>query len=159
MIELKFYRDDEYVYINNPDGTTKRVVIEDFEAMFDVDTAELPTYTSSDAGKVLVVNNDGTGLEWGEGGSTVLIVECEVVEDTAHNATIYTLNKTWKEIHDAYLNGSVIVNENGFYCAVLQCYAIDDTDYGVSYTSGGGGVDLQTNSEQGYPTFTSTHPK
>lgn len=32
MIELKFYRDDEYVYINNPDGTTKRVAIEDFES-------------------------------------------------------------------------------------------------------------------------------
>lgn len=32
MIEMKFYRDDEYVYINNPDGTTKRVPIEDFES-------------------------------------------------------------------------------------------------------------------------------
>ena len=32
MIELKFYRDDEYVYINNPDGTTKRVAVEDFES-------------------------------------------------------------------------------------------------------------------------------
>lgn len=68
MIELKFYRDGEYVYINNPDGTTKRVAIEDFENTFNVDTAELPSYTSSDAGKVLVVNNDGTGLEWAEGG-------------------------------------------------------------------------------------------
>ena len=68
MIELKFYRDYEYVYINNPDGTTKRVTIEDFENTFNVDTAELPTYTSSDAGKVLVVNSDGTGLEWAEGG-------------------------------------------------------------------------------------------
>ena len=34
MIELKFYRDDEYVYINNPDGTTKRATIEDFEKVF-----------------------------------------------------------------------------------------------------------------------------
>lgn len=73
MIELKFYRDDEYVYINNPDGTTKRVAIEDFEAIFDVDTAELPAYTSSDAGKVLVVNSDGTGLEWGEASSLAVV--------------------------------------------------------------------------------------
>lgn len=88
--------------------------------------------------------------------SILLIVECEVTEDTAHNSTIYTLNKTWKEIHDAYLNGSVVVNENGYYCAVLQCYVADDTYYGVSYTSTGGSIDLETNSEQGYPTFIST---
>lgn len=74
MIEMKFYRDDEYVYINNPDGTTKRVAIEDFEDMFDVDTAELPAYTSSDAGKVLAVNSNGTGLEWDEGGGGVQIL-------------------------------------------------------------------------------------
>lgn len=71
MIELKFYRDGEYVYINNPDGTTKRVAIEDFEDMFDVDTAELPAYTSSDAGKVLAVNSNGTGLEWDESGGGI----------------------------------------------------------------------------------------
>lgn len=74
MIELKFYRDDEYVYINNPDGTTRKVPIEDFESVFDVDTSELPAYTSSDAGKVLTVNNDGTGLEWGESGGGVEII-------------------------------------------------------------------------------------
>lgn len=34
MIEMKFYRDDEYVYLNNPDGTTKRATIEDFEKVF-----------------------------------------------------------------------------------------------------------------------------
>lgn len=32
MIEMKFYRDDEYVYINNPDGTTRKVTIEGFES-------------------------------------------------------------------------------------------------------------------------------
>ena len=52
MIELKFYRDDEYVYINNPDGTTRKVAIEDFEGAFDVDTSELPAYTSSDKGVI-----------------------------------------------------------------------------------------------------------
>lgn len=33
MIKVTFYRDGEYVYINNPDGTTKRMTIADFESM------------------------------------------------------------------------------------------------------------------------------
>ena len=33
MIKMTFYRDGEYVYINNPDGTTKRMTITDFESM------------------------------------------------------------------------------------------------------------------------------
>ena len=71
MIPLKFYRDDEYVYINNPNGVTKKMTIAEFEDAFEADTSELPSYTSSDAGKVLAVNSGGTGLEWAEssGGS------------------------------------------------------------------------------------------
>lgn len=33
MIPLNFYRDDEYVYYNNPNGITKKMTIADFEAM------------------------------------------------------------------------------------------------------------------------------
>ena len=103
MIELKFYRDDEYVYINNPDGTTKRVAIEDFEAMFDVDTSELPAYTSSDAGKVLVVNNDGTGLEWGESG-----IEHKTITATLAN------------------NFTALANSNNFILADMLSFKDDD---------------------------------
>lgn len=33
MIPLKFFRDKTHVYVNNPDGTTKKMSIADFEAM------------------------------------------------------------------------------------------------------------------------------
>ena len=71
MIPLKFYRDDEYVYYNNPNGITKKMTIADFEAVFNADASELPTYTSSDGGKVLTVNSGGTGLEWSEESSDI----------------------------------------------------------------------------------------
>lgn len=33
MIEIKFYRDDEYVYYNNPNGITRKMTIAEFEAL------------------------------------------------------------------------------------------------------------------------------
>ena len=51
MIELKFYRDDEYVYYNNPNGITKKITIADFEAVM-----------------------NGTGGGGGETGGGVLVV-------------------------------------------------------------------------------------
>lgn len=95
MIPLNFYRDDEYVYYNNPNGITKKISIADFESMMsgeselpeyssssqgkvlsvdsdgDLEWAslppdELPAYSSSDADKVLTVNDAGTGVEWAE---------------------------------------------------------------------------------------------
>lgn len=33
MIEMKYYRDNEYVYINNTDGITKKISIADFEGV------------------------------------------------------------------------------------------------------------------------------
>lgn len=95
MIPLNFYRDDDYVYYNNPNGITKKMTIADFESMMsneselpeyssssqgkvlsvdsdgDLEWAslppdELPAYSSSDGGKVLAVNSGGTGVEWDE---------------------------------------------------------------------------------------------
>lgn len=70
MIPLKFYRDDEYVYYNNPNGITKKMSIADFEALFSEGgvSSDIPTYDSSDSGKILTVNSGGTGLEWSEKG-------------------------------------------------------------------------------------------
>ena len=107
MIPLKFYRDDEYVYINNPDGTTKRVPIEDFESVFDVDTAELPAYTSSDGGKVLTVNNDGTGLEWGEIASIDYLYPITIGYD--EQTYSYTVDKTYAEILSAMDSGKFCI--------------------------------------------------
>lgn len=33
MIPVRFYRDDDYIYFNNPDGLTKKIPISDFEAI------------------------------------------------------------------------------------------------------------------------------
>ena len=62
MIPLKFYRDDNYVYYNNPNGITKKMSIADFEALMGGE-CELPTYSSSNSGEVLAVDSDGD-LEW-----------------------------------------------------------------------------------------------
>lgn len=62
MIPLNFYRDDDYVYYNNPNGITKKMTIADFESMMS-NESELPEYSSSSQGKVLSVDSDGD-LEW-----------------------------------------------------------------------------------------------
>lgn len=107
MIPLNFYRDDEYVYINNPDGTTKRVPIEDFENTFNADTAELPAYTSSDAGKVLTVNSGGTGVEWGEIASIDYLYPVTVTYNSETDS--YTLDKTYNEILGALNAGKYVI--------------------------------------------------
>lgn len=58
MISLNFYRDDEYVYYNNPNGITKKMAIAEFEAIMSGDSV-LPEYSSSSQGKVLSVDSDG----------------------------------------------------------------------------------------------------
>ena len=62
MIPLKFYRDDNYVYYNNPNGITKKMSIADFESLMS-NESELPEYSSSNQGDVLSVDSDGD-LEW-----------------------------------------------------------------------------------------------
>lgn len=62
MIPLKFYRDDEYVYYNNPNGITKKMTIAEFESMMSGESG-LPAYSSSNDGEVLSVDSDGD-LEW-----------------------------------------------------------------------------------------------
>lgn len=62
MIPLKFYRDDNYVYYNNPNGITKKMSIADFESIMNRES-ELPEYSSASQGKVLSVDSDGD-LEW-----------------------------------------------------------------------------------------------
>ena len=107
MIKMTFYRDDEYVYINNPDGTTKKMSIADFESVFGADTSELPAYTSADSGKVLTVNNDGTGLEWGEIASIDYLYPVTVTYNSETDS--YTLDKTYNEILGALNDGKYVI--------------------------------------------------
>ena len=103
MIEMKFYRDDEYVYINNPDGTTKRVPIEDFEAVMS-GKSELPTYSSTNSGEVLSVDSDGD-LEWTRvsGGTSI-----PVFSATWNGETLVT-EDSFSTIFNAYRESGIVI--------------------------------------------------
>ena len=83
---------DKYLHTNASTGAVEWSAVED----------ELPAVTSSDKDKYLHTNDSTGALEWAEGGSGGGGL---VVTDTAG-----TLDKTWQEIHDAMLNGIVMVN-------------------------------------------------
>lgn len=64
MIPLNFYRDDNYVYYNNPNGITKKMTIADFEAMMSGEGgSDIPEHSSSNQGEVLSVDANGD-LVW-----------------------------------------------------------------------------------------------
>lgn len=121
MIPLNFYRDDDYVYYNNPNGITKKMTIADFEAVFDADSSELPSYTSSDGGKVLTVNSGGTGLEWGEVSGDIQIRFTDNISETT---TIIPIS--YNEIKNAVLSGKAV--------RLVQPYEEDDSEYYTVYT-------------------------
>lgn len=89
----------------------------------------------------------------GGGGGSVLIVE-----GTWDNS-ILTLNKTWKEIHDAVLAGSMVVYNrelregyiltSGVYC----CNNAHDSDDSYSVVFGEGDIRFTASSETGYPMY------
>lgn len=88
----------------------------------------------------------------GGGGGSVLIVE-----GTLDNSLL-TLNKTWKEIHDGLLGGSVVVykqeqHEAYIYTSgVYGCTQVydDEGSYTVDF---GNSLSLVTSSETGYPSY------
>lgn len=139
MIPLKFYRDDDYVYYNNPNGITKKMAIADFESIFDVDASELPAYTSSDAGKVLTVNSGGTGLEWGEVGGDLQI---SFTGDISEAST--SINISYNEIKNAVLSGKAVrlvqppeAEGSEFYSVyTLATFEEDDGTYYATFTCG-----------------------
>lgn len=86
----------------------------------------------------------------GGGGGSVLIVE-----GTWDNS-ILTLNKTWKEIHDAVLAGSVVLYKeepHGGYIITSGVYGCTQVyDEGGSYmVNFGNSLSFVTSSETGYP--------
>ena len=114
---------------------------------------ELPKVTSTDNGDVLtVVEGKWEKAVPGGGGGSVLIVE-----GTLDNSLL-TLNKTWKEIHDGLLGGSVVVykqeqreayiHTSGVY-GCTQVYD-DDGSYTVDF---GKSISFTTSSETGYPSY------
>lgn len=124
MIPVRFYRDDEYVYYNNPNGITKKMTIADFEAVFNADTSELPTYTSSDGGKVLTVNSGGTGLEWSENSGSGVESYPYVVDDV--NQTEY-FDITYQQALNHFNNGELF-----FLYGTEDTYELNEYIYPVS---------------------------
>lgn len=84
MIPMKFYRDDEYVYINNPDGTTKKVAIEDFES---------------------AISGEGGG---GSGFAT-MVVNVTASFNPDNGYTITNVDADVADIKTAFLEGSFIL--------------------------------------------------
>lgn len=99
----------------------------------------------------------------GGGGGGVLDVTCSVEQGT-HGETTYTLNKTWKEIHDAFTAGTIVtvLRDNGTYWVndiVLYVggQTVDErTEYSVAFGGGYDVISLMTETETGYPTYTRT---
>lgn len=64
MIPLRFFRDKSHVYVNNPDGTTIKMSIAEFESMLNGEGgSDIPEHTSSNQGEVLSVDANGD-LVW-----------------------------------------------------------------------------------------------
>lgn len=67
--------------------------------------SDLPTVTAEDNGDVLTVVEGEWAKAAPSGGKTLLISETCVSED---DYIYHTLNKTWREIHDAISNGYLV---------------------------------------------------
>ena len=85
MIPLNFYRDDEYVYYNKPNGITKKMTIADFES---------------------VMNGGGSG----GGGDALPILAINVVENES-NELVYTVRS--KDFTDLPPIVEIQLYENG----------------------------------------------
>ena len=77
------------------------------------------------------LNHLEQGVESAQGGG-VLIIEESVTESST--ATTYTLNKTWQEIHDAMISGTIcLVHQVGLnfegYLSVSSCAVQNDEYY------------------------------
>ena len=122
MIPLNFYRDDNYVYYNNPNGITKKMSIADFEDMLNGSGGDLPEHSSSNQGDVLSVDANG-GLVWKTlppQSDEIFIVHKLYNTETS----IYSLDKTFTEICNAISDGKLVITfesfeeDNTFYGAV-----------------------------------------
>ena len=109
---------------------------------------ELPAVTASDAGKVLAVNNSGVWVAANpSAGGGVLVV----------TDTDGTLDKTWQEIKDAMLVGSVVIDRsNQLATDIVYVGRVFFTSFGgdkYSVYTDGDANHYDTSSASGYPTL------
>lgn len=125
--------------------------------------SDLPEYSAAEAGKVLAVDSEGTGLEWSEiqgGGGSPLIVNITTQDDI-----VYTMDKTFSEILTAYLSSGVVfksTTEDGYIMTDVRVIAAYMNDYGIDIsdivTFNEPSVYFSCSSENGYPTYDTGSP-
>ena len=105
----------------------------------------LPPVTASDAGKVLSVNNSGVWVaQTPASGGGVLVLHD--VDDT--------LDKTWQEIHDAFVAGSVRIQKGtNIYNVKTVGYSSREGSYGLACDEYSSLRAYDTDSASGYPTL------
>ena len=91
-------------------------------------------------------------------GGGVFIVGVEKSSPPVGNTgSIYTLNKTWKEIYDAFEGGQIVIcreSKDGVTTdSIISSIIIDDFNgsYSVAFSQAVFGQELTTSSENGYP--------
>lgn len=106
----------------------------------DAITKELPTYTSTDANKVLAVNAQGTGIGWNTagGGDNDYIVEFELTATNPEEWTFVSSSKTPSEIiaaFNAHKNVRGIANVSDYLNLELKLVYVEEESIGFGCLS------------------------
>ena len=107
------------------------------------DAYELPSVTETDNGKVLGVENGAWSVVNGGGG--VLVVNAT---KTSSSGSTYILDKTWQEIHDAFLSVPVIIHQisdNGDGYLAVTIVSDSRPEDGVMVNAGGSATFIADN--------------
>lgn len=138
MIPLRFFRDKTHVYINNPDGTTKKMTIAEFEAMLEGSGgggSDIPEHSSSNQGEVLSVDSNGDlvwtslppvggGLEY----AGYLVLKNKNTSAIANGSYRDCGVNDIKEIYDK--NGNVVESVPSFDIAILVSFYTHGYQFG-----------------------------
>ena len=167
MIPLRFFRDKTHVYVNNPDGTTIKMSIAEFESMLNGEGgSDIPAHSSSNMGDVLSVDANGD-LVWKTlppAGGGVFHIGLDAN---------FALDKKWSEINTAIRGGNICIVDfdsgqsgnsyNYSHYLVLEVSRSIDTQsnpvYAVSTVAVEGSSSavykFSTSTEDGYPAYVS----
>jgi len=106
---------------------------------------------SFDSTSYLMGRGSAGGGGGGGGGSSVLVV------NVTSSGTIYTMDKTFKQIFDGMISGGVVVVDSsgiGIYIQAVTSVYTEDGLYEVAI----GDVTYVADSEDGYPYYVSASP-
>ena len=114
------------------------------------------SFQKTDADKVLKVKEDGSDVEWGEGGGDELIIINQTMVDG-----LPAMDKTWQEIYDA-----LAAHKQCYFCMItpnrsVSMYPILSVsspagEYHCSFANMTGINDFYTDSPDGYPALQSS---